>query len=318
MGSNKKARYRYNSSTNQDYQPNNEGKIGCPEKLSNDPSEFYGLTLDEDQIKLRDAIWDPNIDAVFVDSPAGTGKSLVSIATAHLMWEYKRYTDMVYVMHPVGDPQGALPGICSIGIETGSLHLDAQNTHLLPFVILFGSGVKSGIEIVGREDIANVDVDAEGFRGVLCGREQGKIGNGSEAVDAEIFNIIGGGAGTLGENHIQKFQIVLQAACRTDTDNIIYIIFFVELPAVDADGRDAHAGGHDGDGDVLPGAGNAHDATDVVDQSAMFQKCFSNKLRTAGIAGHENGFRDAIDRCFIMGSGHKIIPPSYGCKPEFR
>ena len=110
MGSNNKARYRYNSSTNQDYQPNNEGKIGCPEKLSNDPSEFYGLTLDEDQIKLRDAIWDPNIDAVFVDSPAGTGKSLVSIATAHLMWEYKRYTDMVYVMHPVGDPQGALPG----------------------------------------------------------------------------------------------------------------------------------------------------------------------------------------------------------------
>lgn len=110
MGSNKKARYRFNSSTNQDYQPNNEGKMGCPEKLSSDPSEFYGLTLDEDQIKLRDAIWEPNIDAVFVDSPAGTGKSLVSIATAHLMWEYKRYTDMVYVMHPVGDPQGALPG----------------------------------------------------------------------------------------------------------------------------------------------------------------------------------------------------------------
>ena len=67
-------------------------------------------TLDEDQINLRDKIWDPNIDAVFVDSPAGTGKSLVSIATAHLMREYGRYTDMVYVMHPVGDPQGALPG----------------------------------------------------------------------------------------------------------------------------------------------------------------------------------------------------------------
>ena len=216
------------------------------------------------------------------------------------------------------DAEGTFAEVGGIGIEAGSLHLDAQNTHLLPFVILFGSGVKSGIEIVGREDIANVDVDAEGFRGVLCGREQGKIGNGGEAVDAEIFNIIGGGAGTLGENHIQKLQIVLQAACRTDTDNIIYIIFFVELPAVDADGRDAHAGGHDGDGDVLPGASDAHDAAYIVDQGAMFQKCFSNKLRTAGIAGHENGFRDAIDRCFIMGGRHRSNPPSYGCVPELR
>ena len=62
------------------------------------------------------------------------------------------------------DAEGTFAEIGGIGIETGSLHLDAQNTHLLPFVILFGSGVKSGIEIVGRENIANVDVDAEGSR----------------------------------------------------------------------------------------------------------------------------------------------------------
>ena len=80
-----------------------------PETLEGETS-LYGFTLDEDQIKLRDAIWNPNIDAVFVDSPAGTGKSMVSIATAFLMCEYDRYSNIVYVMHPVGDPQGALPG----------------------------------------------------------------------------------------------------------------------------------------------------------------------------------------------------------------
>ena len=110
MGSNRKgSRPRYNTDQSITKQTEKNAE-NWPKELGNDACDFYGLTLDEDQINLRNKIWDPDIDAVFVDSPAGTGKSLVSIATAHLMREYGRYTDMVYVMHPVGDPQGALPG----------------------------------------------------------------------------------------------------------------------------------------------------------------------------------------------------------------
>ena len=84
-------------------------KRNFPEKLRDD-HPFFGIKLDEDQINLRNNIWDKSIEAVFVDSPAGTGKSLVSIATSMLMCQYGRYSDIVYVMHPLGDPQGFLPG----------------------------------------------------------------------------------------------------------------------------------------------------------------------------------------------------------------
>ena len=54
-----------------------------PETLDNHP--FYGLQLDDEQIILRDNIWDKNKDIIFVNSKAGTGKTLISIATANLL-----------------------------------------------------------------------------------------------------------------------------------------------------------------------------------------------------------------------------------------
>lgn len=74
---------------------------------------FFGMTLDPEQEKFRDAIWDPNIDIVFCDAKAGSGKTTIAVATSILMVDYHLYDDIVYVMHSVGDAQGFLPGTIS-------------------------------------------------------------------------------------------------------------------------------------------------------------------------------------------------------------
>lgn len=98
----------------------------APAKLGN--HIFFGLNLDEDQILYRDAIWDPDVDIVFCNAPAGTGKTLVAVATAVLMCQYSRADDIVYVMHPVGDPQGFLPGTIS---EKSSVYFEALYQSLI-------------------------------------------------------------------------------------------------------------------------------------------------------------------------------------------
>lgn len=81
-----------------------------PENL--DGHIFYGLQLNEEQIKFRDAIWDKDIDIVFANCKAGTGKTLVAVATAMLMYEAGRINGIVY-MSAAGvyeHKQGLLPG----------------------------------------------------------------------------------------------------------------------------------------------------------------------------------------------------------------
>lgn len=82
-----------------------------PESLSD--HIFYGLKLDEDQKALRDAIWSKEKEIIFVDAPAGTGKTLISVATSVMLVRCGRYRNIVYVMHSVGDAQGFLPGTIS-------------------------------------------------------------------------------------------------------------------------------------------------------------------------------------------------------------
>lgn len=74
---------------------------------------FFGLTLDEEQLVMADKIIDEDVKAVFVSSVAGTGKTTVAVCSAVLMVEYGAYSDIVYCTHPVGDAQGFLPGTIS-------------------------------------------------------------------------------------------------------------------------------------------------------------------------------------------------------------
>ena len=52
---------------------------------------FYGFILDPQQKKFRDAIWDPNIDIVFCNARAGTGKTTVATGVANLLVQYGKY-----------------------------------------------------------------------------------------------------------------------------------------------------------------------------------------------------------------------------------
>jgi len=72
---------------------------------------FYGLVLDSAQEVFRDAIWSEDVDIVFADARAGTGKTLIAAATANMLCEYGRYKGIVYIMSPCQEQTlGFLPG----------------------------------------------------------------------------------------------------------------------------------------------------------------------------------------------------------------
>lgn len=72
---------------------------------------FFGLKLDQDQKKFRDAIWNPDIDIVFCEARSGCGKSLISVATGTLMYQYGLVSGIQYVIMATGqDKIGFLPG----------------------------------------------------------------------------------------------------------------------------------------------------------------------------------------------------------------
>ena len=80
----------------------------APRNLDHHP--FFGLQLDEDQLQFANAIWSSDNDIIFVDAAAGSGKTTVAVSTAVLLCKYGLYDDIVYVMHPISDSQGYLPG----------------------------------------------------------------------------------------------------------------------------------------------------------------------------------------------------------------
>lgn len=74
-------------------------------------SMFYGFKLDEQQKAFRDAIWDDDKLIVFANARAGTGKTLIAVATANLLVQYGKYKGIVYIVSPVQESKsGFLPG----------------------------------------------------------------------------------------------------------------------------------------------------------------------------------------------------------------
>ena len=81
----------------------------APKSLDEHP--FYGFQLDENQTYFRDCIWNPEKEIIFCNARAGTGKTLISFATANLLYHYGFYDGIVYVVSPYGEQkQGFLPG----------------------------------------------------------------------------------------------------------------------------------------------------------------------------------------------------------------
>ena len=80
-----------------------------PQTLKDHP--FYGFELDDDQKAFRDAIWNQDKLIVFANAKAGTGKTLIAVATANLLVQYGRYDGIVYISSPTQEAKlGFLPG----------------------------------------------------------------------------------------------------------------------------------------------------------------------------------------------------------------
>lgn len=84
-------------------------KHTLPKTLRGEP--FYGLTLDEDQLAFADAILNPDIDIVFVNAKAGTGKTTIATGVANILVQCGVFDNIIYIISPYGErKQGYLPG----------------------------------------------------------------------------------------------------------------------------------------------------------------------------------------------------------------
>ena len=79
--------------------------------LTLDDHPFYGITLDKEQLNFVNAIWNPDIDIVFCNAKAGTGKTLCAVATANLLYQHGLNDGIVYIVSPTQEQRiGFLPG----------------------------------------------------------------------------------------------------------------------------------------------------------------------------------------------------------------
>lgn len=89
--------------------PIGEDTYKVPKTFAGHP--FYGVDLDDEQVVLADTIANPDIDIVWVNSRAGTGKTFVTTAVANILVQCGQFDSIVYIMSPYGErTQGYRPG----------------------------------------------------------------------------------------------------------------------------------------------------------------------------------------------------------------
>lgn len=92
-----------------------------PKSFKDEP--FYGLTLDEEQLNFANTIINPDIDIVFVNAKAGTGKTTIATGVANILVKCGVYDNIVYIMSPYGErKQGYMPGTIT---EKSSVYFEA-------------------------------------------------------------------------------------------------------------------------------------------------------------------------------------------------
>lgn len=67
---------------------------------------FYGLELDDEQLQFANAIWSPDIDIVFCNARAGTGKTTIAAGVANLLVQYGDFDQIIYIMSLTGAQAG--------------------------------------------------------------------------------------------------------------------------------------------------------------------------------------------------------------------
>lgn len=111
------------------------GVTVAPDAPARISKNFYGIKLDKEQEVFANAIWDPNIDIIFCNSKAGTGKTTIAAGVANLLVLCGVFSNIVYIMSPYGErTQGYLPGTFT---EKSSVYFEAfmqalQNCNVNP------------------------------------------------------------------------------------------------------------------------------------------------------------------------------------------
>lgn len=76
-----------------------------------DSNTFYGFQMDKDQQHFVNLCWDETYRIVFCNARAGTGKTQLATGVANLLYQYRDYDGIIYIVSPYGeDKQGFLPG----------------------------------------------------------------------------------------------------------------------------------------------------------------------------------------------------------------
>lgn len=84
---------------------------------------FYGLELDEQQMYFANSIWNPDIDIIFCNAKAGTGKTTIAVGVANMLVQCGDFDELIYIMSPYGErKQGWLPGTIT---EKSSVYFEA-------------------------------------------------------------------------------------------------------------------------------------------------------------------------------------------------
>lgn len=82
----------------------------CPLSITKD-DPFYGMILDDEQLNFVNAMLDRDVLFCGVNACAGTGKTLLAIATGYMMVQYGLYDNIVYITAPVQEEKlGYMPG----------------------------------------------------------------------------------------------------------------------------------------------------------------------------------------------------------------
>lgn len=72
---------------------------------------FYNMTLDSDQLKFANAIWDPETIITVVNARSGSGKTTIACGVGNMLVKYGFCDGIIYVASPTQEEkQGYLPG----------------------------------------------------------------------------------------------------------------------------------------------------------------------------------------------------------------
>lgn len=115
-----------------------------PKNIDGHP--FYGILLDDEQKEFVNAILNPEKLIIFANAKAGTGKTLMAVATANLLVQHNVYDGIVYIVSPVQEEKlGFLPGSADekISIYTAPLYDALIKLGINPYTAVIQEGVEN-------------------------------------------------------------------------------------------------------------------------------------------------------------------------------